>query len=347
MWPLVYMVLLGGINERILQGLEKTLVFATGFIAVFLVVCVLSELKFVPPIPHLDWIFTQEEMNAPAVFSILISEEHAETAFPAVGSLPFLVPFLMAAVVSPRSKPDERWVSKRWIFAALLLSLPVVVLSGRRGLQLVVMLALFVTLALGLFQPRKERRRLVKSLGAVTVSLLLLAVVSVLLLRLTDAITFEGIANRFSVGFDFSASNRSDSAVGRIDQYLALMDGCRQAPFLGNGLGAVARTSIRSEDMPWLYELCYLDLLFATGLLGFAAYTAGIVWIYWTGIKIIRYGGASGQFMLTALVGMTGLLIANGTNPYLARFDGIWAIFLPLAFINHWLVTRQNTQTPS
>jgi len=42
---------------------------------------------------------------------------------------------------------------------------------------------------------------------------------------------------------------------------------------------------------------------------------------------------------------MSGFLIANATNPYLARFDGIWVIFLPLAFINRWLLTENQTRT--
>lgn len=343
-WPLVYMVLLGGISERIVKGLEKTMVFATIFVAVFLAYCVLGELNIVPPLPHLDWIFTQEELALGFVFAVLFGAGHAEIMFPAIGSLLFLVPFLLAAAVIPRS-PNEGWVSKPWIITALALSLPIVVLSGRRGLQLVVMLTPLSTLAFGLFQPRKERWRLSRSLAVLTLSLVLLAAVSAIALRSSDKITFEGLADRFSEGFDFSASNRAVNEIVRVEQYLALMDGWRQAPFLGRGLGAVAPASIRSEGMPWLYELCYLDLLFATGLLGFAAYAAGILWIYWTGIKIIRQGGSDGRFMLAALVGMTGLLIANGTNPYLARFDGIWPIFLPLAFINHWLISQEHTRT--
>jgi hypothetical protein len=31
-------------------------------------------------------------------------------------------------------------------------------------------------------------------------------------------------------------------------------------------------------------------------------------------------------------------LIANATNPYLLKFDGMWMFFLPLAVINYRLV---------
>jgi hypothetical protein len=87
-----------------------------------------------------------------------------------------------------------------------------------------------------------------------------------------------------------------------------------------------------------------LALLFQIGMLGFSAYAAGILWIFWSGIRIIRCGGRGSQFMLPILVGLSGLLIATVSNPYLARFDGIWVIFLPLAFINHWLLTRSRVQ---
>jgi len=105
-------------------------------------------------------------------------------------------------------------------------------------------------------------------------------------------------------------------------------------PLLGEGLGASAYGSIRSEIMPWAYELYFLSLLFQTGLVGFLFYTAGILWILRRGIQTIRKGGLAAQLMIPALVGLLSYLIAAATNPYLARFDGIWVIFLPLALIN-------------
>jgi hypothetical protein len=345
MWPLVYLVLLSGINNvRIFRGLQQTLVFSTAFIALFGVSFFLSQLNIVPHIPHIESIFTTEELDSTLYLGVSFSEGHVELTYPGLLSLPFLVPFLMAAVVGRRSHPDGEWVSRPWLSVALFLSLLIVILSGRRALQLVTMLAPFLTLALGIFQPKKERRLLTRSLGRVTVALVLLVVLSVPLLRSVYAISFEGLADRFSEGFDFSASNQSDSSTGRVEQYLALKNGWMEAPLVGRGLGASAHASIRSTSMPWVYELSYVALLFQTGLLGFAAYTAGIVWIYWSGIKIIKCGGVGSQFMLPVLVGMSGLLIANGTNPYLARFDGIWVIFLPLAFINYWLLIHDHAQ---
>ncbi len=347
LWPLIYLVLLGGINLRILQGLEKTLVVATGFVGIYLVYFFLSELGVFPKFTHLDWFLSREELNNGQYSSISLEEGHVEMYAMAIGALPFLVPFLMAALVSRRPGTGGTWVSRRWLFVALLLSLPMVILSGRRALQLVSMLAPVLTLILGLFQPRTERLFLLRSLGRVTTTLVVVLVLLVPLLGSAHEITFQGLAERFKTGFDFSASNRSDSAVGRVDQYLALTAGWKENPFIGKGLGAAAHTSVRANEVPWGYELSYVDLLFQTGLLGFLAYTAGIIWIYWLGIKIIKRGGIGGQFMLPALVGMSALLIANATNPYLRSFDTLWPIFLPLAFINYWLHARECSQEPS
>lgn len=338
-WPLVYLFLLGGINHaRIFRGLQKTLVFSAGFIALFGLYFAMARLNIVPEVPHLDALYTAEEMDSGLFLTAGFSEGYVQLLYPGINSMPFLVPFLIATAVSPSSQAGRRWVSRRWLSFSLFLSLAVVLLSGRRGLQLVTMLTPLLILGLSFFQPLRERLVLRKDLRRATVMSLMVVVLSILLISPFYKITFEGLADRFSAGFDFSASNQSDSSVVRVEQYLALMQGWTENPLIGKGLGASAHASIRLPKMPWSYELYYIDLLFQTGLFGFAAYAAGVAWIYWSGIRIIKCGGLGAQFMLPALVGMSGLLIATASNPYLARFDGIWAIFLPLAFINHWLL---------
>ncbi len=339
MWPLIYTFLLNGVNNlRVLQGLNGTLVFSTAFIGVFGMLYVLSALNIIPRIPNLDSFLLTDEIGAG------FYDGHVALRFPGLNSLPFLVPFLMAAVVCWWSQPHVKVLSKLWPSMALLLVLPVVIFSGRRALQLVTILAPLLIMIFGSFQPRKERLFLRGALRRVTVSLILLVALSVPLLRPVYAITFEGLTERFSAGFDFSISNMSDSSEARREQYSALTRGWTESPLIGACFGASAHDSIRSETMPWAYELYYLALLFQTGILGFAAYAAGILWIYWSGIRIIRLGGGGSQFMVPILVGMTGLLIANGTNPYLVRFDGIWVIFFPLGYINHWLLERDQVR---
>jgi O-Antigen ligase len=344
-WPLIYMVILSGIDDiRILRGLDRTLVFSSAFIALFGCFFALASLNILPGLSQLELLFTPEELGNGSYLTALFSEGHVELAYTGLMSAPFLVPFLMAAAVCRPSETRNGWTSKRWLSLALVLSLVIVLLSGRRALQLVTMLTPLLILGFGCFQPRKERRILRMSLGRAAVASLIVIALAIALISPIYTITFEGLAERFSAGFDFSASNQSESALVRIEQYLAMMDNWNESPLIGRGLGASAHAYIRSDTLPWAYELSYVYLLFETGVLGFAAYTTGIIWIYWSGIRIIRRGGLGAQFMLPALVGLTGMLIANATNPYLSGSDGMWAIFLPLAFINHWLLTNKSQE---
>ena len=73
---------------------------------------------------------------------------------------------------------------------------------------------------------------------------------------------------------------------------------------------------------------------------------AGVAWIYWMGIRMIRERGVLERMMFPTLVGLSGFLVANGTNPYLARYDGLWVIFLPIALINFWLLERARAIPP-
>ena len=262
---------------------------------------------------------------------------HVELQFPGMNSLSFLVPFALAALVN---RPAGQSISRLKLTVVLVSSLCIVILSGRRALQLVTILSPVLLLLFGSFQPSPQRAAMRRSLLWATAALLMLLGASVALVGPVYGITFQGLGERFSEGFDFSASNVSDSSTGRVEQYFALTEGWREHPFLGAGIGATAHGSQRSDTQPWAYELYYLVVLFSTGLLGFSAYVAGVVWIYFQGIRMIRYGGLWARFMLPLLSGMSGFLISAGTNPYLLKFDGIWVIFLPLAFINCWLLTQ-------
>jgi O-antigen ligase len=336
-WPLVYLILLGGIDRvDILKGLERTLIFSTVFIALFGVIYSLSALGILPEIPNLVGLFSPDDVGFGAF------DGYTRLAFPGLNSFPFLVPFFMAAALMRWSQRGEKWGSKLWMSTALLLILAVVLISGRRALQVTTMFAPFLTLILVSFQPAGQRLILKKSLRRVAVVFLLGIVIAAPVLSLVYSIDLPGVVARFSSGFAFNPTSVDDSPDVRRQQYFALMRGWHEHPLIGAGLGASAYGSIRSETMPWAYELYYLDLLFQTGIFGFLAYTAGIAWIYWTAIKIIRLGTSDCQLLIPVLVGMSGLLIATGTNPYLARFDGIWVIFLPLGFINHWLVRQDD-----
>ncbi len=55
----------------------------------------------------------------------------------------------------------------------------------------------------------------------------------------------------------------------------------------------------------------------------------GVVWIFWNGLRIIKSDVFLGLQLLPVLVGTACFLIANATNPYLAKYDYdyMWVFF--------------------
>jgi len=261
--------------------------------------------------------------------------------YPGLNSLPFLIPFSLAALVTCLRRMEGTVPLLRvGLWLAVLLGLTSVALSGRRALFLVTLFAPALTLLFLSFQPIAQRRSTGKALVRVTAGVVLAVVVLIFCLNASYGIGLTGITDRLSVGFDFSPTTADQGANERRKQFHVLFTEWKENPKFGAGHGSPAYGSIRSGKSPWSYELYYMALLYQTGLLGVAAYAAGLFWIYWMGVRVIRSGGYMSALMVAALVGMSSILIANATNPYLDGFDAMWAIFFPLALINFWLMRR-------
>jgi O-antigen ligase len=181
----------------------------------------------------------------------------------------------------------------------------------------------------------KQRQGAIKKILKPIFYLVGIVGVSLGLLQTVFDVGVSGLLNRLVEGFQFSDDL---GAILRREQYTALLNGWANTPFFGAGLGAVAEGSIRSPEMPWSYELYFLSMLFHTGIVGIAAYATGIGWIVFHGLRIVRRDPALRLYMVPVLVGMICFLIASNTNPYLAKFDYLWIIFLPVAIINHSLL---------
>jgi len=334
-FPIIYSLMITGVrNERILSGFIRTFTVSTICISIYSLVYLLIQTKVLPENTFFDLISFDWD---PQAFGL--HDEYIGMTYPGLNSLPFLVPFSFAALVTfLPSTVGSLSMRRAWLWLAAFLSLVSVLISGRRALYLVTMTSPFLTLLFLSFQPMTERRSSKKALVRVTASAVLLVVISLVSLNAIFGVTLSGLADRFSVGFNFGPTSEDAGTTERRIQYHALVAGWTANPILGAGHGAPAFGSIRSDQRPWLYELYYLALLYQTGLVGFTAYAAGIFWIYWMGVRVIRAGGRLSALMVACLVGMSSILIANTTNPYLAGLDGMWAIFFPLVLINFWLL---------
>jgi len=244
----------------------------------------------------------------------------------------FGFPFLLALIFLPE---ELSIVNKFWnklALLALVLALITLLISGRRAFWVISLaspLILFVIFRMaGLANPFN-----LKSLIFVIVLMSSILLFGSVIFKLS----FENIIYNVLVGFDFGdTSNLSASA--RAEQFYALIHGWMDNPLFGAGHGSAAPGSVRSVEQAWAYELSYLALLFQIGLVGSLIYFSALLWTFIKSICIVRTNPKSAAMILPLLVGLICFLIANATNPYLAKFDYLWTIFLTVGILNAYLL---------
>lgn len=325
LWPMLFTVLdAGASNERVLRDLTRILVIAVLAIGIYDLSYILYTSAWLPEALYIP--IDQGQ-------AIGFYKGFMEYNLYHISSLLFLVPFLIAAWLT-WTKDMEIPVHRFWILIALVLGLMISFLSARRALILVIAIAPIITLFFHAFLPYElKKARQMHIMRA-------LAIVAILFIGFIAYLDYsQGISVISVLQTSYSENDISNSI--RKEQFFAMLEEVMNSPLLGAGLGATVPGVVRDEAMPWAYELSYMALLFNTGLLGFLAYAIAAAWIFWKGLIIISSEDKVGLYMLPTLVGMSCFLIANATNPYLSKFDYMWVIFFPLAFINFWLLKSE------
>ncbi len=338
LWPVVHVILISGMNNwRILLGVQRVLISAALCISGYLLIYVLVEAGVLPPFIYRE-IFYQRQ-------AFYLQQGYIQINMDVLHTMSFLLPFSLAALLLHLSGDCNLPISKRWFWIACSLQLGVLLVSGRRALWLVTLMTPFLTFVFQSFLPKSERKGIWRSEAKIIIVTILIGIGVFYYFNTIYDYKFSGLVDAFLEGFNFSDPASINTSTRR-DQYFILSQAWDKNFLFGAGLGASVPGYVQSVELPWVYELYYLSLLYQVGLFGFGCYLAGIAWLYWKGIKIVREGGLFAQMTLCHLIGMTCYLIAAGTNPFLARFDGMWAIFLPLALINYWL-TNPEKQFPA
>jgi O-antigen ligase len=328
-WPLVYLLLISELSGMdSFKKVQNVLLLATLIIIASGFNYILSELGIMLPIINFNYASTGARYG--------IQAGYMKLEFIGLNSFAFLIPYLTTLVINHDPKNNSK-IYRYILLVTLFLGLALVIMSGRRAVLLVTLLAPVITLFLNAYQDRtsiiNSFIQSIKVVGWIVVAMMVLLVV---IGNIID-ISLTGIYDFFASGFDFSSSADLVEYV-RKEQFYALLNGWLSSPLLGSGLGSYTTASIRSIDMPWSYELYYLSLLFQTGVVGFVSYFIGIGWLYWIGLKIIRRNDYFSSLIMPYLVGMSCFLIASASNPYLSSFEGIWVIFLTVAVINYYLI---------
>jgi len=318
-WVLLFMTFICGINSyKIFYSLIRTLIIGALMISTYNIISLLYMLKLWP-----DQLFIAFDLGS----RIGIHPGYIQLVAHNIGSLVFLAPFLISVFILEEKGKNYGVNNKLFIFT-LILTVIVVFLSGRRILLLLFAITPIIVITFSIITKSKYNVR--KVVGIFIFIIIIIAII------FFSQWNFSGYIERFLEAFKNSPDNV------RIIQHRALIQAFTKAPVLGSGFGKGVQEVIRSSERPWSYELSYSLKLYNTGLLGFIIFIGYTAWIYIMGFKIIKRNNTKDSLMISLLVGMTGFLIANATNPYFGTFDLKWFIFLPIAYINLKLQKNKN-----
>lgn len=326
LWPLIYLMLCTGLTDyKILRGVHLTIIVSGITISIYSIVIFLISLGWISDYyKFFEFLSNQDETR------VGLNYGNIGMSFAGINSLPYIGPYIMTAFYS---NPARQIISQKILALSLMLVLISGFISGRRGVYVVYIIAPVIYLILNIFCSDKNlKSKIFELLRMLLSGAFVLWIIFALVnyfYEIDPFVYWDDLVN----GFDFSDANFDPSTLERSYQSIYLLDGWASAPFFGNGFGAVA-SYVRNDEMPWAYEMYYLSLLFQIGVFGIFSYAIGIFYIYRAGIKIINSNASYAQLVRPALVGLACYLIASSSNPYLVRFDGLWAIFIPLAIIN-------------
>ena len=233
-----------------------------------------------------------------------------------IGSLFFLVPYLIAVQVRTDSPETKSITSKLSLVLCLILS----AVSGRRALDLLVALTPFTVLVvsalsgnLGLI--KLGARRLF--LGYTIALTLGMGALTIQPAFLTDILYVQHLQGAFSATDE------------RTIQKPFLVEGFKSSPIIGLGFGSAVRYQ-RNQERPWTYELTYYQMLLNAGVVGVTILSVLLLYYAVSIVNILRRFKPGSVIPFGLLVGVISLLLGASSNPYLGSFDLLFFLgFLP------------------
>ena len=336
------MVLITGIrNKRHIEKIHKTLVFSTLFLTLYIIITILNANGIWP-----DWLYTNlsgAHASQSVAIGSLLTRGRIDVGFSSLPSFLFLQPYLFCFALASNERPSKP------LWAALLASTAFMIISGSRIIFLLG-ISMPAVIIIYMYLNKKKDIQSLKRIKSVILWLLLSSgFVLMVLIQLGFSIQALGwdflrafmpyeLTNIFEGGSSASAySNLQIIPNRRLTTFTHLFTAWLERPFFGAGSGAVYLGFIRSSVEPWKYELSFMQYLYNWGIFGCGLYLGGLWYIYIKLIKIFKQNHELGPIALATTFGSISFILGSVTNPFLLRFDSIFAVFLPIAILNIWM----------
>lgn len=231
-----------------------------------------------------------------------------------IGMMFLIAPYLLVLQFRADAGKSNSLLTK----LALVLSLILVVISGRRALWLVVALTpctilILTALTVNYSLMKSGAKRFL--FGCAAAGVLGLS----MLLTLPEGGLEAGTINHLRDAF--SAEDE------RTIQRPYLIGGFLRAPLFGSGFGAYAGYT-RSDERPWTYELTYYQMLYNLGIVGMTALVALFSAYFAKVMRLLRQFKDGSAIPFGLLVALCSLLAGAYSDPYLGGFDSLFFVGL-------------------
>uniref|UniRef100_UPI0011AFD2F6 O-antigen ligase family protein n=1 Tax=Vibrio jasicida TaxID=766224 RepID=UPI0011AFD2F6 len=248
---------------------------------------------------------------------VKISSDVLEMRMSNQSALIFLIPYAMVLISFYTGRERKK------ILLLVFLSLLIVVLSGRRALQIITIFGALLAYLVYLLSSKDFNRVIVNTFFiacAIIATFFVIFHVISIVSGIEDPI--KALFNTLLLAFDSSQK----STTVRSEQVVALINFWNESPLFGHGLNSHP-SYLRSDTDKWSYEFVYLAFFSQNGVfLGMVFLSVFLIlWRrMWIGFRLQR---ENSKYFAALLVGSICYFIAAGTNPMI-QFYWFWVIFL-------------------
>lgn len=279
--------------------LSKTIIFSHLFIVLYNYYSLFSPLLGLPYF----------EIHQTRTVYVL-TDNYSGINSPDLQSLIFTFPFLVTAFVA-------KFMNRVFVFVLIVLSIPLLVMTGRGMMFLAVLLLPVIPILYSVFMNEKIKRSVVYVYSSFFLLLLMLGFL------FYDNV--EPYYNAFTKSFD------PTNEYVRFKQRESILAAWNESPLIGYGYGKTIYESVERGCSSEFESQYHADLLF-TGILGVSIFFFIVVLIFY---KLIKYSRRyKNGLYLAYLIGLLLFLIANSTNPFLSTFDRLLPLYLCISIIN-------------
>ncbi|MGL4864546.1 MAG: O-antigen ligase family protein [Cetobacterium sp.] len=236
-----------------------------------------------------------------------LTESKIEFRIPNQTSLMFLIPYFIFT-----TKKQEKIIRK----IALLISFVIVILSGRRALQIITLISLV------LFFIRE-----IKEIKEIIAIIIIIIIIYLFLEEIGNMLDIKNIFLSIKHTIENVFNKNAGSGMIRSVQRKDLLESWYKFPIFGKGINSSSDNIIRSLKTPWSYEDVYIAFLMQGGIVGSLLFWGIVI----NGIKNLmtklkQEKGEIRFYYKGILMGSIFFLLAAGTNPMI-YYIWFWSIF--------------------